>query len=180
MMLEWEMPVRVSEHHPSSGLWSILLYTYCVDSAASYKKTHSKAYCLQTFCNKESEDNARSAGFPSQSPGKISTLSLDTSCQNWNGGTWTEFMNRRKNSNYSFSPKPTGAKGLSRTAGQINIIQRQGWIWNYVSLFCYTLFLLVNLNISRTLRLFNVIRIHRPPLPTGKIHQYPRTVRLAK
>lgn len=126
MMLEWEMPVRVSEHHPSSGLWSILLYTYCVDSAASYKKTHSKAYCLQPFCNKESEDNARSAGVLSQSPAKISTLSLDTSCQNWNGGTWTEFTNRRKNSNYRFSLAPTGAKGLSRTAGQINMNTETG------------------------------------------------------
>lgn len=30
-------------------------------------------------------------------------------------------MNRRKNSNNRFSPKSTVAKGLSRTAGQINI-----------------------------------------------------------
>lgn len=180
MMLEWEMPVRVSEHHPSSGLWSILLYTYCVASAASYKETHSKSYCLQPFCNKESEDNARSAGVLSQSPAKISTLSLDNSCQNWNGGTWTEFMSRRKNSNYRFSPKPTGGKGLYRTASQINMHTETGWLGNYFSIFRYTLFLLENLNTFRSLRLFNVIRIHRPPLPTGKIHQYPRPVRLAK
>lgn len=35
-------------------------------------------------------------------------------------------MNRRKNSNNRFSPKPTGAKGLSRTAGQINMNTETG------------------------------------------------------
>lgn len=35
-------------------------------------------------------------------------------------------MNRRKNSNNRFSPKSTVAKGLSRTAGQININTETG------------------------------------------------------
>lgn len=103
--------------------WIMINFTVHIlcDSAASYKKTHSKAYCLQPFCNKEWKDNATNADVLSQSPAKNSTLSLDTSCQNWNGGTWTEFMNRSKPSNNRFSPKSTGAKGLSWTAGQINM-----------------------------------------------------------
>lgn len=35
-------------------------------------------------------------------------------------------MDRRKNSNNRFSPKPTGVKGPSRTAGQINMNTETG------------------------------------------------------
>lgn len=183
-MLELEMPVRVSEDHPSSGLWSLLLYTYWVDSSATYMETHSKVYSLQPFCSKESKDNARSASVLAQSPAKLSTLSLDSpSCQSVNGetkGLELVLSTVKIIVTTDWVPNFLGLKAFLGLRVRQAWVQRQEWLWKCFSLFCYALFLLVNLNTFTCLSLFNTIIIHRPMLPTGKIHQYPRPVGFAK
>lgn len=87
-------------------------------------ETHSKVYSLQPFCSRVKRQCKEC-----YCPGPIPCKALYTEsrqpqlskCEWRDKRTQAGFINSKNNSNNRLSPKVSGAKGLSRTAGQTSM-----------------------------------------------------------